>query len=186
MSRHPRAVAVLAIAAALQPVLVAACTSGGTSGPGAQRSSSPSTTRAAAHGPFFPECGGVTDETVSRLTRVPGLVTTARNSVGCQWLARGTVDGPWFSFTWFRGSPIGRERSSEERMRPRVDDITIDGHHGFIAVASVTKAVNRLCDVAIQYQDDFFEWSIRYQRRPLYDPCDIAVELSRQSIAAAR
>ena len=66
-------------------------------------------------------------------TRVSGLVNTAKNSVGCQWLAGGGILGPHFSFTWYRGSPIGRERKTEELSRTSVEDINIEGHDGFIA-----------------------------------------------------
>ena len=86
------------------------------------------------HGPFFPQCGGISDETIIEQTRVPGLVNTATNSVGCQWLAGGSILGPHFSFTWYRGSPIGRERKTEELSRTSVEDINIEGHDGFIAL----------------------------------------------------
>ena len=91
----------------------------------------------AAHGPFFPQCGGVSDQTIGELTRVTGLVNTANNSVGCQWLAGGGILGPHFSFTWYRGSPIGRERKTEELSRASVEDINIEGHDGFIAVGEI-------------------------------------------------
>jgi Protein of unknown function (DUF3558) len=175
----------LAVVAALQTAPMAAC-SGGSPGPSKQPSSSPSRKPNAAHGPLFPECGGVSDQTVAQLTQVHGLLTTARNSVGCQWLVGGVFRGPLISFAWFRGSPIGRERKTEELSRNSVSDITIDGHTGFMAIADDAQLGERLCDVAIQYQDDFFEWSVEFNRKPSPDPCDIAKELSRQSIAAAQ
>jgi hypothetical protein len=184
---RPRLRASAILVVALQAPLLAACPSDPT-GPGGQPAPATSTSAkpTAAHGPFFPECGGVSEETIARLTGISGLVTTARNSVGCQWLVGGGIQGPWISFSWFRGSPIGRERASEERMRNTVDDINIDGHSGFVAIAVDSKIGKRLCDVAIQYQDDFFEWSIQYIRKPPHDPCDDVIELSRQSIAAAK
>lgn len=174
--------------AVLVVVAVLAGCSGNSTGSGGQPAPSSSSHAGpqAAHGPFFPECGGVSTETITRLSGVSGLVTTARNSVGCQWLVGGEVQGPWVSFSWFRGSPIGRERKNEERMRNSVDDLILEGHDGFIAVAIDSRIGKRLCDVAIQYQDDFFEWSIQFTRRPSHDPCDVVVELSRQSIAAAK
>ena len=45
---------------------------------------------------------------------------------------------------------------------------------------------DRLCDIGIQFQDDFFEWSIQFTRKPFPNPCDIATELSRRSIAAGQ
>lgn len=165
--------------------LLCAC-AGGSPGGGAQPSSSAAaTSKQATHGPFFPECGGVSDQTVAQLTGVSGLVVTARNAAGCQWLVNGSISGPWFSFSWFRGSPIGRERKNEDLSRTRVDDINIDGHSGYIAVAS-DRLGTRLCDVSIQYQDDFFEWSIQFVRKPFPDPCDVATELARQTIATVR
>jgi hypothetical protein len=125
----------LSIVAALQTTPLAAC-SAGSPRPGSQPSSSPSAEPNTANGPLFPVCGGVSDETISRLTGVSKLLTTARNSVGCQWLAGGSIKGPLISFAWFRGSPIGRERKTEELSRNRVDDINIDGHNVFIAVAT--------------------------------------------------
>jgi Protein of unknown function (DUF3558) len=175
----------LAAAAALLAPLFAACSSS-SSGSSNQPSGTATTTANAAHGPFIPQCGGVSDQTVSQLTRVSGLVNTARNSVGCQWLAGGGILGPHFSFTWYRGSPIGRERKTEELSRASVDDLNIDGHNGFIAVGSDPTLGNSLCEVGIQFQDDFFEWSISFSDKPYPDPCDIAKELSRQSIAASK
>ncbi|GAB7143332.1 DUF3558 domain-containing protein [Mycobacterium riyadhense] len=184
MSRRlPTRLLVLALAA----TLLAGC-SGSSPGSGKQpaQPASPSATPNVAHGPFFPECGGISDQTVGQLTGVSGLVVTARNSVGCQWLVAGAIIGPWISFSWFRGSPISRERKNEERMRSTVTDINLDGHDGFVAVASDPRLGNRLCDVAIQYDADFFEWSIQFTRRPDRNLCDVAIELSRQSIAAAK
>lgn len=101
-------------------------------------------------------------------------------------MGAGGLKGPLISFAWFRGSPIGRERKTEELSRTRVDDITIGGHSGFIAVQDDPRLGERLCDVGIQYQDDFFEWSAGFNRKPFPNPCDIVTELSRQTVAAAK
>ena len=175
----------LGVAAAALIVLAAGCSDNSSSASGTQKPS-PSPAANGAHGPMFPECGGINDQTVTQLTRVTGLVNTARNSVGCQWLAGGGILGPHFSFTWYRGSPIGRERKTEELSRSSVEDINIDGHNGFIAIGSDPTLGNNLCEVGIQFQDDFFEWSISFAQQPFPDPCDIAKELSRQSIAASK
>ncbi len=137
------------------------------------------------HGPAFPQCGGVSDETVSQLTEVSGLVNTAVNSVGCQWLVGGGILGPHFSFTWFRGSPIGRERKTEELSRTSVEDITIEGHDGFIAMNTDPIIGENLCEIGIQFGDDFIEWSVSYAEKPFPPPCDVATELTRQSIVNA-
>ena len=165
--------------------LVAACSTN-SSGPDNPTTSAPPTQQNATHGPFFPECGGVSDQTVSQLTEALGLVNTARNSAGCQWLQNGGIMGPHFSFTWYRGSPIGRERKTEELQRTSVEDINIDGHSGFIAVQTDPTAGDSLCEIGIQFDDDFIEWSISFNEKPFPSPCDVAKELTRQSIANSK
>lgn len=134
------------------------------------------------HGPFFPECGGISDETLAEQTRVSGLVKTAANSVGCQWLVGGGILGPHFSFTWFRGSPIGRERKTEELSRTSVEDIEIEGQPGFIAVGTDPILGDNLCEIGIQFNDDFIEWSVSFSDESYPPACDVAKELTRQSI----
>lgn len=138
------------------------------------------------HGPMFPECGGVTDQIMAAQTRVNGLVKTAVNSVGCQWLAGGGILGPHFSFTWYRGSPIGRERKTEELTRASVDDITIEGKKGWVAVGTDPTLGDNLCEIAIQFDDDFIEWSISFAEKGFPPACDVAKELTRQSIVNAK
>jgi hypothetical protein len=138
------------------------------------------------HGPMFPECGGVTDQVMAAQTRVQGLVKTAVNSVGCQWLAGGGIVGPHFSFTWYRGSPIGRERKTEELTRASVDDITIEGKKGWVAVGTDPTLGDNLCEIAIQFDDDFIEWSISFADKGFPPACDVAKELTRQSIVNAK
>ncbi|MBU8811482.1 DUF3558 domain-containing protein [Mycolicibacterium goodii] len=174
------------LAAAMVPVF-AACSTDEPASPEVPQSASP-TADAARHGPFFPQCGGISDQTVSELTQVPGLVNTATNSSGCQWLQGGSILGPHFSFTWFRGSPIGRERKTEELSRASVEDINIEGHSGFIAVGEdpLTPGDVTLCEIGIQFDDDFIEWSVSYAQKPYPDPCDVAKELTRQSIVNSK
>jgi hypothetical protein len=138
------------------------------------------------HGPMFSECGGVSDQTIAEQTRVTGLVKTAVNSVGCQWLAGGGILGPHFSFSWYRGSPIGRERKTEELTRTSVDDIKIEGHDGWVAVGTDPTLGDNLCEIAIQFDDDFIEWSISFDKKPFPPACDVAKELTRQSIVNAK
>jgi hypothetical protein len=149
-------------------------------------SNQPPPTAESKHGPFFPECGGISDENLAQLTQVAGLVNTARNSVGCQWLLGGSIQGPHFSFNWYRGSPIGRERKTEELSRASVEDINIDGHPGFIAVGNTPSIGDSLCEIGIQFDDDFIEWSISYSDKPFPPSCDVAKELARQSIANSK
>ncbi len=151
-----------------------------------QQSGAPTAGGTGKHGPTFPECGGITDQVMAEQTRVTGLVKTAVNTVGCQWLAGGGILGPHFSFTWFRGSPIGRERKTEELSRTSVDDITIEGHSGFIAVGTDPMLGDNLCEIAIQFDDDFIEWSVSFAEKPFPPACDVATELTRQSIVNAK
>src|SRR4029079_2444912 len=183
--KRTRSAKVLGVAAAAMIPVFAACSgNSGSSSPSAPQSPAP--TQNATHGPFFPECGGVTDQTLAEQTRVTGLVNTARNSVGCQWLQGGGILGPHFSFTWYRGSPIGRERKTEELSRASVEDLNIEGHSGFIALGEDPTIGNNLCEVGIQFQDDFIEWSISFNEQPYPDPCDVAKELTRQSIVNSK
>jgi Protein of unknown function (DUF3558) len=174
----------LAVAAAAMIPVFAACSNSEPTSPDVPQTTAP--TQNASHGPFFPECGGVSDQTLSEQTRVTGLVNTARNSVGCQWLVGGGILGPHFSFTWYRGSPIGRERKTEELSRASVEDINIEGHDGFIALGEDPTIGNNLCEIGIQFGDDFIEWSISYAEEPYPDPCDVAKELTRQSIVNSK
>jgi hypothetical protein len=180
-----RDVAALACAAATLIPVAAACSDSGSN----QSQSSQSSAAASGqgnHGPFFPQCGGITDETVTKLTEINGLVNTAKNSVGCQWLAGGGILGPHFSFSWYRGSPIGRERKTEELSRSSVEDININGHGGFIAVGNDPQLGDSLCEVGIQFSDDFIEWSVNFNQKPFPDACNIAKELARQTIANSK
>ena len=171
--------------------VVAALAAGGCSDGGAAQSGSGGGQEAPVamgvkHGPMFTQCGGVSDEAIGQLTEVSGLVNTAVNSVGCQWLVGGGILGPHFSFTWFRGSPIGRERKTEELSRTSVEDVTIEGHSGFIAVGTDPIIGDNLCEIGIQFDDDFIEWSVSYAEKPFPPPCDVAKELTRQSIVNAK
>lgn len=177
--------AALAVAVVAAVPLLASCSDDNPNQP-QPGPSAPGPAPSAQHGPIFPECGGISDQTVGQLTQVAGLVNTAKNSVGCQWLAGGGIVGPHFSFTWFRGSPIGRERKTEELSRTSVDNLNIDGHDGFVAIGSDPMAGDNLCEVGIQFGDDFIEWSVSFAAQPYPDPCDVAKELASQSIANAK
>ena len=183
-ARSARTLAVLA--AAVVPVF-AACSTDESPSPDVPQTGAP-IAGPAKHGPFFPQCGGVTDETVTELTEVQGLVNTAINSSGCQWLQGGSILGPHFSFTWFRGSPIGRERKTEELSRTKVEDINIEGQGGFIALGSdiLNPDDINLCEIGIQFDDDFIEWSVSFNQKPYPDPCEVAKELTRQSIVNSK
>lgn len=88
-------------------------------------------------------------------------------------------------FAWYRGSPIGRARKTEEFTRTHVEDCTLDGHAGFKAVDTDASG-DYLCEIAIQFGDDFIEWSVSFDQTSYPDPCGIAEELTRQSLANAK
>ena len=185
-TRTSRKAKALAVAAAAIIPVFAGCSDSGSSdgGPGAPDTTAPA--QSTSHGPFFPECGGVSDQELSKQTKLPGLVNTAKTSVGCQWLSGGSILGPHFSFTWFRGSPIGRERKTEELSRTSVEDVNIEGHDGFIATGDDPTLGQNLCEIGIGFNDDFIEWSISFSQQPYPDPCDVAKELARQSIVNSK
>lgn len=179
----------LAAAAVATAGLLSGCSesgSGGAAGPGQQSPDAPASPANVKHGPIFPECGGISDQTLAEQTRVTGLVKTAGNTVGCQWLAGGSILGPHFSFTWFRGSPIGRERKTQELSRTSVEDIEIEGSPGFVAVGTDPMLGDNLCEVGIQFNDDFIEWSVSFADKGFPPPCEVAEELTRQSIRNAK
>ena len=181
-----RKLAALAVAVAAAAPLLGACSNSATDQPQAGQPSDAPAAKGGKHGPIFPECGGITDQTMAEQTRVTGLVRTAVNTVGCQWLAGGGILGPHFSFTWYRDSPIGRERKTEELSRTSVEDINIEGHDGFVALGTDPMLGDNLCEIAIQFDDDFIEWSVSFAEKPFPPACDVAKELTRQSIVNAK
>ncbi len=129
----------------------------------------------AAEGPHFPECAGVSDEEITAIFQLPTPVVT-RNSVGCVWEI---VGGPSVSFSWYRGSPIGREAAGSDRIGRPPDKIEIEGQPGFVgSLASAS-----ICEIGVQFGDDFVHWSVTYAAsRPAADPCTVAKELAALSV----
>jgi hypothetical protein len=118
-------------------------------------------------GPFFGECGNVTDDEVRAAIALPNLPIVYRNSSGCIWESGAAGSGPSVSFSWYRGSPIGRERAGSDRIGRPPEEVDIDGHKGFLGSAS-----DELCEVGLQYGDDFFHWSLTYGLgKPTTDVC---------------
>ncbi len=176
----------LVVLAAVVIPLLAACSGSSDQPTTAGGSSTAAPAANAKHGPMFPECGGITDQTIAQLSKINGLVNTAKTSVGCQWLLGGGILGPHFSFNWYRGSPIGRERKTEELSRTSVEDVNIEGHGGFIALNTDPQLGTALCEIGIQFDDDFIEWSVNFTEKPFPDACDVAKELARQSIVNSK
>ncbi|AZG48223.1 DUF3558 family protein [Gordonia insulae] len=138
----------------------------------------------AGAGPFFGACGGLSTEEVSSITKFAGLTNTVNNASVCEWDSSNDRTGPVASFNWYRGSPIGRERATEQLSRETTKDIDIDGHKGFIA------SDVGICEIGIAFGADFFEWSVSAgtqaltgeQPPPTDQICDATREMSRLSI----
>ncbi|WP_157108674.1 DUF3558 domain-containing protein [Aldersonia kunmingensis] len=126
-----------------------------------------------APGPFFGECGSVTDEEVEAAFAIPDLPVVTRDSVGCVW-ETGDVLGPSVSFSWYRGSPIGREAAGSGLIGRPPEKIEIAGHEGFRG-----SIADELCEIGVQYGDSFFHWSVSYSDTPATaDPCAVAGDLA--------
>lgn len=132
-------------------------------------------------GPFFPECAGMTDQEVSEAFGMPPFTQVTRNSVGCVWEVGGS-DGPSVTYSWYRGSPIGRERAGSELIGRPAEDIDIGGNPGFIA-----SAASYLCEVGIAFGGDFVHWSVMYgNSQPTNDPCQVARVLAERTVERAQ
>ncbi len=151
--------------------------------PDPAKASTPTAPGRAGEGPFFGACGGVTTEEVISITRLGGLTNTINNTSVCEWDSSGTRTGPVASFNWYRGSPIGRERATEQLSRASTTDIEINGHRGFIA-----HDAEGICEVGIEFGADFFEWSVSAGTnggQTVEQVCQATRELSRLSIERA-
>lgn len=132
-------------------------------------------------GPFIDECGAVTDAEVTEAFGMPPFTRITRNSVGCVWEVGG-ANGPSVTYSWYRGSPIGRERAGSELVGRPAADIEIGGHPGFIA-----SAASYLCELGVQFGGDFVHWSIMYgNSRPTHDPCQVARTLAEKTVERAQ
>ena len=160
--------------AAATAVLIAGC--GGAEDDAASTEDAAPTSAAYEPGPFFGECGSITDAEVQSAFGAGPFGQITRNSVGCQWETVG-FGGPGVSFSWYRGSPIGRERAGSELIGRPAKDIEIDGNPGFEAERGT------LCEIGVQFGDDFFHWSITYSDQPAArPPCDVGNELAQLTV----
>ena len=150
--------------------------SGGTGTEGAQDT----TKRVSTEGPFFGECGSVTDDEVKQAFNIPNLPVVTRNSVGCVWESNGAF-GPTVSFSWYRGSPIGREAAGSGLIGRPPEKIEIDGHPGFRGSAG-----EELCEIGVQFGDTFIHWSVTYADfPPTADSCEVAKKLAELTVSRA-
>ena len=122
----------------------------------------------------------VTDDEVAKAFGMPAFTGVTRNSVGCEWETAG-IGGPSVTFSWYRGSPIGRERAGSELIGRPATDIDIQGHPGFIG-SSVAKATI-LCELGVEFGGDFVHWSVMYAERATRGgPCTVARDLAELSV----
>lgn len=179
--RHGTVLVVFIAACALVP---SGCSSG-SDDTGATTRNTPVAPGKAGAGPFFGECGGVTTEEVSKATNFGGLSLVINNPSVCEWSSGLSRLGSVASFNWYRGSPIGRERATVQLSRESTEDIDIAGHKGFITYDA------SICEVGIQFEADFFEWSISAgaTQAGAVDTqaiCNAARQLSAMSIERAK
>ncbi|MEV4126472.1 DUF3558 domain-containing protein [Nocardia sp. NPDC049707] len=134
---------------------LSACGSGGDSD-----SSSPSLRpppKVASLGPFAGECGHVTDDEIRAVAGLPQISRVFKNSVGCNWQSAGQ-SSPSVTFASYRGSPIDRERAWVSTQGRGPEKIEVGGRTGFQAL----DPSGQVCDLAVQLDDDFFEWSMSF------------------------
>ncbi|TQM30354.1 DUF3558 domain-containing protein [Nocardia bhagyanarayanae] len=113
--------------------------------------------KVATLGPFVGECGHVTDDEVRELAGLGQLSTVFKNSVGCNYQSAG-LSSPSVTFASYRGSPIDREKAWVASVGREPDKIEVGGRPGFQAL----DPSGTVCDLAVQLDDDFFEWSMSY------------------------
>nr|WP_225443769.1 DUF3558 domain-containing protein [Lolliginicoccus lacisalsi] len=146
----------LAVGVAAVAFLATACSPGGTGDGAPTATSDAEGTVLREAGLFFGECGGVSTEDLMALTGIRGVRLQERNSVGCRW--EGGFFGPYASFSWYRGSPIGRERAVVELSGRGVRDVSVAGPSG--ELTGFAGWGRFICEVSIQSNSDFFVWSV--------------------------
>lgn len=175
------------VSVALLVALIGSACSSGSDDAGGQGNGNVATAPGkAGSGPFFGQCGGVTTEEVNTLVKLGTLTNTVNNSSVCEWSSSADRTGPVASFNWYRGSPIGRERATEQLSRESTKDIEINGHKGFIA------SDTGICEIGIGFGADFFEWSVSAgvsslstQAPDTEQICDATRQLATMSIERA-
>lgn len=135
-------------------------------------------------GPFFGECSSVTDDEVAAAFGLGAFAAVTRNSVGCEW--ESVVGGPSVTFSWYRGSPIGRERAGSDLIGRPAADVEIGGHEGFMGSAQNELGQTVLCEIGLGFGGDFVHWSVTYSNfTPAADACVVARGLAELSAERA-
>jgi hypothetical protein len=134
--------------------------------------------KVATLGPFVGECGHVTDNEVRDLAGLTSIAQVFKNSVGCNWQSAGLVS-PSVTFASYRGSPIDREKAWVSSVGRNPDTIDVGGRKGFQAL----DPSGSVCDLAVQLDDDFFEWSMSYGLfGATGNPCDKTRKLAELTV----
>ncbi|MGV9410125.1 DUF3558 domain-containing protein [Nocardia sp. NPDC003693] len=113
--------------------------------------------KVATLGPFVGECGHLTDDEVRDIGGLGAISRVFKNSTGCNWQGGG-IGSASVTFASYRGSPIDREKAWVASVGREPETIEVGGRKGFQAL----DPSNRVCDLAIQLDDDFFEWSMSF------------------------
>ncbi|MET8873424.1 DUF3558 domain-containing protein [Nocardia sp. NPDC004278] len=134
--------------------------------------------KVAALGPFVGECGHVTEQEVRDIAGLTQLARVYRNSVGCNFQAAGLAS-PSVTFASYRGSPIDREKAWVSNVGRNPETIDVGGRKGFQAL----DPSGAVCDLAVQLDDDFFEWSMSYGLFSSQgNPCDRTRKLAELTV----
>lgn len=160
-------------------VLLAACS--GAEDRADNSSDSPAqTTDTATEELFVGECGSMTDDQLRTITGVGALTASSKNAVRCRWDAADS--GAYAMFTWYRGSPMDRERIVAGQMGREIGIIDVEGHPGFTARGSSAS-----CEAGVESGDGFLHWSLNYNyAAPARESCDVVEDLARATVQNAR
>ncbi|RZK95132.1 MAG: DUF3558 domain-containing protein [Rhodococcus sp. (in: high G+C Gram-positive bacteria)] len=140
--------------------------------------SAPATSVSPQPGAFVGECGSLTDAEVYERAGIAGLAPVSRNGIKCRWEAGAER---YVMFTWYRGSPIDRERSVAKGIGHEVHDLEIAGHRGF------SSQNVGFCEVALATGSDFVHWLVRYGTGTApSDPCAAPTALGRLTLEKAK
>jgi hypothetical protein len=163
-------------ASAVLVLLLSACGSGDASDNSATPLRPPP--KVATLGPFVGECGHVTDDEIRTLAGLRQLSGVLRNATGCNWQSAGSGSTS-VTFASYRGSPIAREKAWVSTQGREPATIDVGGRPGFQAQTPD----GQICDLAVQLDDDFFEWSMSFERYGIEgNPCDRMHKLAELTV----
>ncbi|MFF2084944.1 DUF3558 domain-containing protein [Nocardia sp. NPDC058176] len=157
-------------------VVLSSCGSGGNSDSPTGSMRPPP--KVASLGPFVGECGHVTDDEVRDLAGIGQIARVYKNATGCNWEAAG-MSSPSVTFASYRGSPIEREKAWVSSVGRAPESIDVGGRPGFQAL----DPRGTVCDLAVQLDDDFFEWSMSTGMFAMGgNPCDRTRKLAELTV----